>query len=142
MALLPLFGGCDFERKKALRSYDDELAPARELIEELRRYQPRVSEKRDAERMRDYVSTEILPRTRDLVIRLEEIEPSHPEIAALHDELIALWKAYALAFEELAEDLDESTLPIKRLRVQEQLARLLQRQRVWNAELATLADQH
>ncbi len=135
MLALTLVAGCSYEERKALRNYDEALEPVRDTIDELSRYQPRVSEKSAAEKIRGYVTDEILFRSATIIGTINVIEPAGPELEALHEELESIWTAYHDGFEQFVEDMTDENLSRKRRKLSEVLSRCDVRWRTWNAEL-------
>jgi len=127
--------GCSYADEKALRDYDNQLAPIRLLITELSHYQSRVVDKTSADKMRTFVMEDIVSRAARIVGRLAIIETQDPKIQELNLALITIWKDYELSFEEFAEDLTSANLDRKKIRMNVALERCDVRWKSWNAEL-------
>ncbi len=112
----------------------------RDIAGELRRYQPRITEKSSADKIRTYVADEILYRSTRVIDVLSEIHPQSDELRDLHKQLESIWMSYHDGFEQFVEDLTDENLPAKRRRLSEILSRCDVRWGTWNAELQRLHE--
>lgn len=140
LLLLPIVA-CSYKDDKVLRQYDVALEPVRALVLEVTRQQPRLSERRSAERLRAEVETHFLPLVLRLNNTLAGIEATAEPIRPLHEELVSLWREYYELFEEFAEDLSGPSLAEKRARLGEGLERFAGRYQAWTLDFQALDEQ-
>lgn len=133
-------GGCSYDETKALRAYDADLAPARHEIEQLRRQQPRIGERRNAERVRQFVTVEILARAARITALLQDVAPPNQHLQSMHRELISIWGDYHDLFTDLALDLTDENLDSRKKEVYARLEALMERFEEWNAHFLAYGD--
>ncbi len=131
---------CSHDEAKALRSYDMELDLVRGEIQQLRRYQPRVAERRSADRLKQFVTVEILTRASRVSELLRDIDAPNAHLKSMHRELLAIWRDYHDMFADLALDLNDANLTERKRDVYEELEALMERFRTWNAHLIAYRD--
>ena len=134
--------GCTYNERKALRSYETQVESIHPTVDELRRNQARIADRGTPEKIRSYVSSEILPHAHHVTQSLREIRTHHPELARLHQEWLALWIDYEEQFEIFVEDLDEHSLSEKERRLGIALEQITERMRSWQNRLQEIHDQH
>ena len=132
--------GCSYDEEKAMREYQASLDPVRPLISQLQRYQPRINDRRGAQKSRQYITTEVLPRARAILATLETIQPRDPKLSALHQRLVGNWAGYVDAFQDYVEDLTDRNLSEKRDRMESKLSQISLRMRSFNVDAEALHE--
>jgi len=132
--------GCSYAEEKAMREYESSIAPVRPTIAQLQRYQPRINDRRGAQRTRQYISTEVLPRARAILAALEAIHPEDPKLVALHNRLVGNWAGYVDAYQDFVEDLTDRNIMKKREQMEAKLSQVSLRMRSFNVDAEALHE--